>query len=295
MTIKLGKKKVIMMLGISLLGGVAASLPTVSSPVVAHADSVTYSQFTNDIAATKAAINLGSSKLKSKINNNYFNRMMKDPDDAYTSDAPYSFEAIVTTLMNQMSDEYDKSGVNSSDYQSDLAAARALSSHFVPLFDSESQNDLEDPMNAWANPKGSNYIDGDLAFSNFSDAFGLALEFYGADQMGIDHVSGKPKTTPKVITKSNKKTKKSYISSLSVKRMTSKKNIKVVGTAKLYKKANYAHIKTYKGYKYAKLGSKHSFKKTIYAPKSTTVKVVVGNYSHGHFTPVTSTKTAHVN
>lgn len=91
MTIKLGKKKVIMMLGMSLVGGIAVSVPTFSSTVVAHADSVTYSQFTNDIDATKAAINLGSPKLKAKINNDYFNNMSKNPNKAYKSNASYSF------------------------------------------------------------------------------------------------------------------------------------------------------------------------------------------------------------
>lgn len=188
-----------------------------------------------------------------------------------------------------MTSEYYKSGLKTSDYQADLAAAQALYNHFVPTFKSDDQDSLEDPMDALSNPKRSDYIDAESAFEDFSDQFRN-----GFADLRINSVTGKPKAAPKVVTKTNKSTKMSYISSLSVKRTASKKDIKVAGTAKLYAKANDAYIKTSKGYKYAKLSNKHSFKKTIYAPKATTVKVTVGNYSHGHFTPVTSAKTARV-
>ncbi|GAX05043.1 hypothetical protein IWT25_00346 [Secundilactobacillus pentosiphilus] len=280
MTKSVWKKAATVVLGASLVGGVLVELPNPLTTTQAQAatTSISYSDFKDDENAAKEAVKLGSPSVQKIVNSKFFANMEKDPVSAYNVYKPYSFTAVMSALGNDGAKNYDSKGNLAGNSSKDWAAMQSLSDHFSGRFSSNTQAGVQSAYQAVIDHNGKNDGEKDYGLA------GYAIDFQDSFQTTFDvkKITGMPAST-----------KKSYISKLSVKK-TSKKYVKVTGSAKLYKSAKYARVHTYKGNKYTKLSSKHTFSKSVYAPKAKTVKVTVGNYSHGHFSSVTSTKTVHV-
>ncbi|WP_056946886.1 hypothetical protein [Secundilactobacillus odoratitofui] len=277
MTKKFGKKAAMVMLSATLLGGVFVTVPNALTTTTAQASAkISYAEFKDDVAAAKSAVKLATPAAQQILNSKFFTKLEKNPTNAYNVNASNSFVSIMTALCNDGTKNLDSDGHLTTESTKDWKAIQALSNHFIGEFTSNGQSTVQDAYDSIVANDGDGWTDYD-GFPGYQWAFSQGFDgaFNGVKVTGIP-------STPK-----------SYISKLSAKK-TSKKYVKVSGSAKLYKSANYAHIKTYKGYRYAKLNSKHNFSKSIYAPKAKTVKVTVGHYANGHYKAVTSTKTVHV-
>ncbi|HBF74920.1 MAG TPA: hypothetical protein DDW71_06655 [Lactobacillus sp.] len=280
---KVWKRVATVVLSASLVGGVFVEVPNALTTTQAQASTTrSYSQFKTDLSALKKAVSLGNSGLKKSLNSTYFSNMEKNPLKSYDWNASPAFAAAVQTMMNQLQNDLDSNGRPTSAFKADFAAVTAFYNYLLPQLPREDQDSLSYDYRSIENAinTGKYYDHGirDSIENNFGPAF-----YQGVTDITPSKITGMPAST-----------KKSYISKLSVKKTSSKKYVKTTGSAKLYKSAKYVRVHTYKGNGYAKLSSKHNFSKTVYAPKAKTVKVTVGNYSHGHFTSVTSTKTVHI-
>ncbi|MTV82208.1 hypothetical protein [Secundilactobacillus folii] len=297
-----GKKSVTVMLSAALLGGVFVTVPNALNVTEAQADaksSISYSQFLSDVAALKAAVQQASPKVQSQLNSAYFSKLTSNPKKAYGDSAP-SFMAAFQTIVNDADKSLDSDGNPTSTTNTDFNAITAIYEYFMPRLSTGDQDGVAnggfdpgyiDVQSDIESQNGDAYIDLPIFAGDFEEDF--YADVTPSNITGIPAAPASSKST-KAPSKTKAKTvKKSSISKLTAKK-SSKKYVKVTGHATLYKQARYARIKTYRGYKYAKLSSHHNFSKKIYAPKAKTVKVAVGNYSHGHFSYVTSTKTAHV-
>lgn len=274
MSKKFGKTAVTAMLGASLLGGVFVEVPNALTTTRAEASAkISYSQYQSDINGIKAALANASTGVQSYVADSFPNLNDKEAYMQYHGFNQY---------FDELEEVWEYTGTKEQ-AKDNLNCVVATYNVFKSRLTSGEQSQLESmAANISGEIVASNVDDGYDAIgshlSGYVEALSDAVLNYGNN---YDGVAAKPKAP------------KSSISSLSAKK-TSKKYVKVSGTAKLHKSANYAHIKTYKGYRYAKLNSKHGFSKTIYAPKAKTVKVNVGHYANGHYKAVTSTKTVHV-
>lgn len=296
MTKQVWKKTVTLILGALLVGGMINTLTTTQ----AHADvMIPYSTYQSDLSGIESALTKASSDVKGDTSV----ELPEDPKDAYDSSETDSFANYFYALADSMDNVIDYS-------DPDTVQDRLLKENLECLNDSYAifRSRLTDGERiqldaAAANINNAIGNEDEDTVSDMEQSFGYSLgnavSDYGDNYDGVAtpviNTNPTPSSTP-VTTAQPQATpapKKSYISKLTI--TTSKKYVKVTGSAKLYKSANYARIHTYKGNKYTKLNSNHNFHKKIYAPKAKTVKVTVGHYSNGHFTSVTSTKTVHVN
>ncbi|WP_203650131.1 hypothetical protein [Secundilactobacillus yichangensis] len=296
MTKQVWKKTVTLILGALLVGGMINTLTTTQ----AHADvMIPYSTYQSDLNGIESALTKASSDVKGDTSV----ELPEDPKDAYDSSETDSFANYFYALADSMDNVIDYS-------DPDTVQDRLLKENLECLNDSYAifRSRLTDGERiqldaAAANINNAIGNEDEDTVSDMEQSFGYSLgnavSDYGDNYDGVAtpviNTNPTPSSTP-VTTAQPQATpapKKSYIFKLSA--TTSKKYVKVTGSAKLYKSANYARIHTYKGNKYTKLNSNHNFHKKIYAPKAKTVKVTVGHYSNGHFTSVTSTKTVHVN
>ena len=274
MTKKFGKKAATVMLSATLLGGVFVTVPNALTTTTAQASAkISYSQYMSDINGIKGALAKAPTEVQSDVSNN-FPRV--DDTDAYNGGSLINYLDMLGYAVDGDSDTKERANDS-------LTALVGTYNVFKSRLSAGERSQLESLANKISaeiatSSVDTGYYDIETALHGYANSLEDAVENYGNN---YDGVAAKPKTP------------KSYISKLSAKK-TSKKYVKVSGSAKLYKSANYAHIKTYKGYRYAKLNSKHNFSKSIYAPKAKTVKVTVGHYAHGHFTAVTSAKSVHV-
>lgn len=295
MTKQVWKKTVTLILGALLVGGMINTLTTTQ----AHADvMIPYSTYQSDLSGIESALTKASSDVKGDTSV----ELPEDPKDAYDSSETDSFANYFYALADSMDNVIDYS-------DPDTVQDRLLKENLECLNDSYAifRSRLTDGERiqldaAAANINNAIGNEDEDTVSDMEQSFGYSLgnavSDYGDNYDGVAtpviNTNPTPSSTP-VTTAQPQATpapKKSYIFKLSA--TTSKKYVKVTGSAKLYKSANYARIHTYKGNKYTKLNSNHNFHKKIYAPKAKTVKVTVGHYSNGHFTSVTSTKTVHV-
>lgn len=277
MTKKVWKKAATVVLGAALVGGVFVEVPNALTTTQAQAAAkISYSQYQSDLSGIKSALSHAGGVVQgdvAKVMPSYSNQ-------SYYGDDYYGFPGYFQDLGSAM-DDWDGSGHNNpTTMKANLAALVASYDVFSGILSSGSKSQLTSLATNISNAINSGKLDNVADMEqDYAQALGSDIQSdYGSKYDGVG-----PKTPKKT----------SYISKLSVKK-TSKKYVKVTGSAKLYKSAKYARVHTYKGNKYTKLSSKHTFSKSVYAPKAKTVKVTVGNYSHGHFTSVTSTKTAHV-
>jgi len=285
MTKNVWKKAATVVLGATLVGGVFVEIPNAVTTTQAQASSeIPYSQYQSDISGVKGALGKASTDVQGDVTNDF-----PDPNDqdAYLENG--SFDVYLNNLGFDIELDTD----TKEQAIENLSALVATYNVFKNRLSVGEQSQLESMANK-INGEIANY-DGIIAditvnLEGYADALDSAVLNYGNNFGGV---ASKPKTVTRKITTRKAPAKKSYISKLSVKKV-SKKYVKVTGSAKLYKSAKYVRVNTYKGNKYAKLSSKHNFSKSVYAPKAKTVKVTVGNYSHGHFSSVTSTKTVHV-
>lgn len=296
MTKQIWKKTVTLILGALLVGGMINTLTTTQ----AHADvMIPYSTYQSDLSGIESALTKASSDVKGDTSV----ELPEDPKDAYDSSETDSFANYFYALADSMDNVIDYS-------DPDTVQDRLLKENLECLNDSYAifRSRLTDGERiqldaAAANINNAIGNEDEDTVSDMEQSFGYSLgnavSDYGDNYDGVAtpviNTNPTPSSTP-VTTAQPQATpapKKSYIFKLSA--TTSKKYVKVTGSAKLYKSANYARIHTYKGNKYTKLNNNHNFHKKIYAPKAKTVKVTVGHYSNGHFTSVTSTKTVHVN
>ncbi|GAX05042.1 hypothetical protein IWT25_00345 [Secundilactobacillus pentosiphilus] len=269
------KKAATVVLGASLVGGVLVEVPNALTTTQAQASvKISYSQYQSDISGIKGALGKAPTGTQS-----YVADALPKPNDKEAYQPMGSFDYYLGNLASAAQSNTD----TKEQAAENLSALVATYNVFKNRLTSGEQSQLESMANK---------INGEIATSNVATGYwdiGNDLSGFGTTLQSAvlnygnnyDGVGSKP----------TKKT--SYISKLSVKK-ASKKYVKVTGSAKLYKSAKYARVHTYKGNKYTKLSSKHTFSKSVYAPKAKTVKVTVGNYSHGHFSSVTSTKTVHV-
>lgn len=272
-----GKRAVTVMLGATLLGGVFVTVPSELTMTQAQAASkISYAQYMSDINGIRAALGKASSDTQSDVADNLPTATSSHPYDAEY----YGINAYLGGLASSVNDCSRTKATAQANYDCIVATYKVFKSRLS----SGAQSQLESLASNM-----SQEIDASNSSTNFysirqhEDGYVRALASAVLDYGGnYDGVAAKPKA------------KKGTITKLAAKKTASKKYVKITGTAKLYKKANYAHIKTYKGYRYAKLSSKHTFSKTIYAPKAKTVKVTVGYYANGHYTAVTAAKTARV-
>ena len=274
MTKKGWKRAVTVILGATLVGGIIVETPNAVTTTQAQASKkIPYAQYQSDINGIKAALGKASTDVQSNVTGDF-----PDPNDkdAYMQNGSFdNYLGNLSAAVDYNTDTKEQASEN-------LSALVATYNVFRNRLTSGEQSQLESMANKINGEIAVSTVDngyGDISdnLSGYADALNSAVLDYGNN---YDSVANRPKA------------KKSYISKLSVKK-SSKKNVKVTGIARLYRSANYARINTYKGNKYAKL-SGHNFSKTVYAPKAKTVKVTVGHYSHGHFTSVTKTKTAHI-
>lgn len=235
------------------------------------------STFNVDYKAAVASVKLSSATVKTSYSNWDLKMIKEHPQQAY-DDIQSSFSGIAREQAYCLASfdyeqVHDDVAVKSdtSDYAKDWAGLTTLYNHFKTRFSKNEQRKLATLYAVALNGHSQ---------SRYTNAYNFGMQLSHAiaslDSNGRLPVS------------------KSAITKLSAKKTASKKYVKVTGTVKLYKTANYAHIKTYKGYRYAKLTSKHTFSKTIYAPKAKSVKVTVGHYSNGHYAAVTSAKSVRV-
>lgn len=277
---KVGKSAIMVMVGTSLLGGIFVEAPNALSTTQAQAAAkIPNSTYVRDLSGIKAALGKASSDVQAGVASSL--PSAKEYRYAYTSWNWPSFHDYLDNLASSIEGHTNTKATARANYDCMVATYNI----FKKRLSSGAQSQLE----ALANNLNQeiNATNGSSDFYDIADqeeGYVHALEAAVLDYGGnYDGVAG-----------SKSSAKHSYISKLSVKKTGSKKYVKVTGTAKLYKSANYAHIHTYKGYRYVKLSSKHTFSKTIYAPKAKTITVNAGYYSHGHYKAVTSTKTAHV-
>ncbi|GAA3601995.1 hypothetical protein [Secundilactobacillus similis] len=274
-------KATAVMLGTVLMG--TAIVPAINQPMTAGTASVQAAERTSnkaDFEAVKKALSESSTTTQNYIakrvnyeGNGTITSSYALPNDS-TGSMPYVINSIAYSSVYNAPLNDSGGVVLGSDFEQDWAAVTDLYHYFAPRFSSEDQAQLAD---MYAQVQNKTIQEGKTdAVQHFGLTLSTDVFEYGAI---VYHT---PATT------------KSTISKLSAKKTASKKYVKVTGTAKLTKSANYARIKTYKGYRYAKLSSKHTFSKTIYAPKAKTVKVTVGHYANGHYTAVTGTKTVRV-
>ncbi|GAX04433.1 hypothetical protein IWT140_02071 [Secundilactobacillus pentosiphilus] len=302
MTKQVWKKAATVILGASLVGGVAVEIPSAVTTTQAQAAAqIPYSTYTSDLSGLKAALGKASPTVQGEMAGD----LAIEPKDAYTDGDSATFGGYLDDLGSTISNGEDED-ISQSDYQADLNCLAASFNVFKSRLSAGSQQQFESlnssiqrQINAYNVNDDDSWEEADTlddSLEDYADALSNSLvSDYGRN---YDGVAAKPKAAVPVKPvapvqhKTARTAKKSYIYNLSVKK--SKKHVKTAGTAKLHKAANYARIHTYKGNAYAKLNSKHNFSKTVYAPKAKTVKVTVGHYSHGHFTSVTSTKTVHI-
>lgn len=287
MTRSVWEKAATVVLGASLVGGVFTQIPNALTTTQAQASTqISYAQYQSDISGVKGALGKASTDVQSDVTDDF-----PDPNDKQAYEEGGSFD----DYLNYLSGAVDGDTNTKEQASENLSALVATYNVFKSRLTSGEQSQL-DSMGSKINGEiavstvDDGYYDISQDLSGYADALDSAVLNYGNN---FDGVASKPKTYVRKTTTRKAPTKKSYISKLSVKKV-SKKYVKVTGSAKLYKSAKYVRVNTYKGNKYAKLSSKHNFSKSVYAPKAKTVKVTVGNYSHGHFSSVTSTKTVHV-
>ena len=276
MSKKFGKKAATVVLGAALLGGVFVTAPSSLTTTTAQASAkISYAQYMSDINGIKGAMAKASTDVQSYVADDYPNPT--DTDAYGRSGSMDYYLGNLGSAVEWHSDTKERASDN-------LSAVVATYNVFKNRLSTGAQSQLESMAGKISSEiSTSNVDDGYDDIENNLEGYVSALQSAVLDYgNNYDGVAAKPKAP------------KSYISKLSAKKTASKKYVKVTGTAKLYKSANYAHIKTYKGYRYAKLSSKKTFSKTIYAPKAKSVRVTVGHYANGHFTAVTSAKTAHV-
>lgn len=302
MTKQVWKKTVTLILGALLVGGMIMEIPNTLTTTQAHADSmIPYATYQSDLSGIESALTKASSDVKGDTTI----EIPENPKDAYDSSEDDSFASYFYALAKSMDNVIDYS-------DPDSVQDRLLKENLECLNDSYAifRSRLTDGERIQLDALAVNInnaistededVVSDMEY-NFAASLGDAVSDYGDNYDGVampvTNVNTTPTPTATTVTATQPQTtpapRKSYISKLTV--TTSKKYVKITGSAKLYKSANYARIHTYKGNKYTKLNSNHSFNKKIYAPKAKTVKVTVGHYSNGHFTSVTSTKTVHVN
>lgn len=277
-----GKKAVTVMLGATLLGGVFVTVPSELTTTQAQAQAATripYSTYMKDINGIRAALGKAGSDAQSSVSN-----VMPDFANqyAYTENNWGSMLNYLGYLSDAVRYHSDTKATASANYDCIVATYKVFKSRLTAGAQSQLESLASNIKQEIDASDGSTDFD-DIASheDGYVDLLQSAVHEYGGN---YDKIADKPKATAK----------KSTITKLAAKKTASKKYVKITGTAKLYKKANYAHIKTYKGYRYAKLSSKHTFSKTIYAPKAKTVKATVGYYANGHYTAVTAAKTARV-
>lgn len=266
------------MLSATLLGGVLVTVPDALTTVTAQAAAkIPYSTYTSDISGVRAALGKATSSVQA--NNGEYVPGASDYEDAYTTWNWPGFHFYLDGLATSVGNDKATKAAATADYECMVATYNVFKTRLSAGARSQLES-LASNINQEisASDGSTDFYDILDEEQGYLESLETALLDYGGN---YDGVAAKPKAP------------KSYISKLTAKK-TSKKTVKVSGTAKLYKSANYAHIKTYKGYRYAKLSSKHTFSKSINAPKAKTVKVTVGHYSNGHFTAVTSAKTVHV-
>ncbi|GAX04272.1 hypothetical protein IWT140_01910 [Secundilactobacillus pentosiphilus] len=293
MTKNVWKKAATVVLGASLVGGVVVEIPSALTTTQAQASTqIPYAQYQSDIRGVESAVDKATVDVQSDVTSE-----LPDPNDEDAYAQSGSFDNYLNSLEFAVSGDTD----NKEQAIENLSALVATYNVFKSRLTAGEQNQLESMASKINNEIVAADSDVDYRYdisqnlSAYVDALDSAVLNYGNNYDGVasepkavsQQVPAQKAPTPKT------STKKSYISKLSVKK-SSKKYVKVTGSAKLYKSAKYARVHTYKGNKYTKLSSKHNFSKKVYAPKAKTVKVTVGNYSHGHFSSVTSTKTAHL-
>jgi len=264
------KRAVAIILGASLASTAILEIPSVTTTQAQAASKIPYSQYQSDLNGVNNALKIASAYVRGNV----IKDLPTDPQAAYTDisfpdDSFYGYFNDFGSYAAADTDE--QQSLNS--FVASYKIFRSRLSHAYQIKLDSMISDVQDDID--------NAYDVTEDFESLGATLGDAVADYSSHHDGV----AKPVTA---------NSKSSYISKLSVKRISSKKYVKIVGTVKLYKSANYARIKTYKGTKYTKLSSKHTFSKTVYAPKAKTVQVTVGHYSHGHFTSVTSAKTVYV-
>lgn len=281
MSKKFGKTAAAVMLGTTLLGGVFVEVSSALTTTQAQAATkIPYSTYMSDLSGIKAALAKASSETQADVADEL--PSAQDYQHAYETYGDFDDYLNYNGLNVAVQDNtYSKATA-----QANLDCIVATYKVFKNRLSTGAQSQLDSlgtkiqqEINASSGSDDFNDIADEE--DGYVDSLDSALVDYGGN---YDGVAAKPKAA----------VKKSTITKLSAKKTASKKYVKVTGTAKLYKSANYAHIKTYKGYRYAKLSKKHTFSKTIYAPKAKTVRVSVGHYAGGHFKAVTASKTVHV-
>ncbi|WP_203649311.1 hypothetical protein [Secundilactobacillus yichangensis] len=286
MSNNLKKGAITAMLSASILGGVFVAIPNPSTNTTAHAAAyIPYSQYASDVNGLKAALGKARPEIRSQVTSLLPSTHSYKYKNAYTSEY-YGIYYYLGYLSADIGTDhaFTKAGVQD-DYDCMVASYNVFRNRLPKSVQGKlesSAHQIQHEIDAH-DGGGLDYVDYYDIFSHEADYL-LTLRDAVSDYGGnYDGVASKPKAP----------SYKSHISKLSATKTASKKYVKVTGIAKLYKSANYANIKTYKGYRYVKLSSKHTFSKTIYAPKAKSVKVSVGYYSHDQYKPVTSTKTVY--
>ncbi|WP_125583900.1 hypothetical protein [Levilactobacillus cerevisiae] len=274
------KKTATILLSSTLLGGVLLpAIPTFTTQV--QADSldeapVSYQTFKNDEGVVKAAVKKANPAVQRQINAAFFKRMEADPVNAYGRAVTPYFSQVMQALESDAVSNIGSHGQVTSAFKQDYTAMIAVYNQFKSRLEPMYQDSLSDEVEEANQAVNANKVDS----GTIEDVADYFIEYFQMD-LRPDTVTGMPAV-------------KSRLTKLTAKKTSSKKNVKVTGTAKLGKKANYAQIKTSKGTSYAKLSRTHHFSKKIYAPKVKKVTVAVGYYAHGQFSRVTNTKTVSV-
>ena len=276
-------KKLLLKTGlvVALISGVGLFASTNTS---ASAATVSRSQFNKDIQTVTTARNQGGDYVKYEIDAELISELKNDPVGAYRNDDDRGFGFVTESLAYELLSTYttgQMDGVSAeiAQFNKNYTGAKTMYNGFKSRLSGSDRailaQDLTD-VNQYAT-NSDDIEDKASAAKNFANDLTSAINSYGH-----------------TVTKVASATSKSTITKLSAKKTATKKYVKITGKATLHQKANYARIKTYKGYRYAKLSQAGNFSKTIYAPKTKTVKVSAGYYANGHFSRVTANKTISV-
>ncbi|WP_125684508.1 hypothetical protein [Levilactobacillus yonginensis] len=261
-----------------LVGGVViTTVPTFMTQAQAYNNEdapISYQVFKDDENSVKQIVKKASPKVQQQLNAAFFKRMEQKPVNAYGTYAHFS--DVMHVLATHAVSELGRNGQVTPAFKQDYQAMLAVYDQFKGRLDTDYQNAVNNDIDEADQQIAENNVDAD-SIGYLGDDF---IQYFETN-IRPDKVTGVPSVQSK-------------ITKLTAKKTSSKKYVKVSGTVKLGKKANYAQIKTYKGTRYAKLNGAHRFSQKLYAPKAKKVSATIGNYSHGHFSRVTATKSVHV-
>lgn len=277
-----GIKSAVILLGATLLGGVIIATPNSVTTTEAQAQGYPVKPekyFKSDIAKSKAAVALGSTRLKSKLNAKYFKEFNKYCIDGYSNRRTPSFSDVGWTIGIQGTTDVDKHATDVASIKQDAAALSAYYKIFRGRMTKSNRSDGDRTMKLLNKDLAKARYDTSDKQSMLENDFQSMAEILGFG--GISNIRAGIYRT--------------YFTKLSVKRV-SKNYIKVSGKFNEGEAVNYVRVKTAKGNKYIKVGDMN-FNKKVYAPNTKTVKVSLGlNASDGMgFEAIPkATKTVHV-